>query len=110
MPYELINLTLPIVIEETDNILQEYPTYPYQVSFSIHEMRQKLIAHILSEIPNYYTVEGTALPPKKSKALYRTLEQRLYLEDVIRESILHILQENTDWLSHNTSQKDYSFN
>jgi hypothetical protein len=42
MSYPLINFILPTVIAEIDNALDEYPEYPYQVAFSMHELRQKL--------------------------------------------------------------------
>jgi hypothetical protein len=38
--------------------LDEYPEHPYQLAFSISELRQQLIAHILNHIPNRYAVEG----------------------------------------------------
>jgi len=37
MSHTLINLTLPIVIEEIENVLDEYPENPYQLAFSIHD-------------------------------------------------------------------------
>lgn len=67
MAYRLINLTLPFVIEQVQDILDDYPERPYQVAFSIHELRQKLIAHVLSQIPNRYTVEGVQEPPRDPK-------------------------------------------
>ncbi len=102
MSYPLINLTLPVVIEEIENVLEEYPVHPYQVAFSIHELRQKLIAHILSHIPNRYAVEGTHESYRNSKVHYSPpLQEQLHIEMVIHGSILHILRENADWLSRN---------
>ncbi len=103
MSYNLINLTLPIVVKEIKNALDDFPEYPYQVAFSLPELRQKLIAHVLSHIPNRYTVEGVYSPP--TDPLYpSSLEQRLYMETVIRGSILHLLRENADLLSRHIPQ------
>jgi hypothetical protein len=102
MSYSIINLTLPVVIEELENVLNEYPEHPYQVAFSIHELRQRLIAHILSHIPNRYAVEGIQESYRNSKVRYSSpLQERLHIETVIHGSILHILRENADWLSRN---------
>jgi hypothetical protein len=100
MSHELINLTLPTVIQEIENALNEYPVHPYQSAFSIYELRQQLIAHILSQIPNRYAVQGVQEPPKKPKALYPSpIKERLYMETVVHGSILHILRQNADSLS-----------
>jgi hypothetical protein len=100
MSLELINLTLPVVLQEIEHILDEYPEYPYQAAFSIPELRQKLIAHILTHVPNRYMVEGDQELPRTSK-FHRPLPtlEKLQVELVVRASILHILRENADWLS-----------
>jgi hypothetical protein len=36
-------------------VLYKYPEYPYQSAFSIPELRQKLIAHLLNHVPNRYS-------------------------------------------------------
>ncbi|MBN3926095.1 hypothetical protein [Nostoc sp. NMS4] len=101
MSHTLINLTLPIVIQEIENVLHEYPEHPYQFAFSIHELRQKLIAHILSHVPNRYVVEEVQESSSHSKVNYSSpLKERLHLETVVHGSILHVLRENADWLSH----------
>ncbi|QLE39640.1 hypothetical protein FD723_03470 [Nostoc sp. C052] len=100
MSHALINLTLPIVIQEIDNVLNEYPEHPYQLAFSIHELRQKLIAHILSHVPNRYVVEEVEESSRHPNVYYSfPLKERLHLETVVHGSILHILRENADWLS-----------
>lgn len=55
---KIINLTLQLVIYEVKDILNSYPDYPYQLSFSNQELRQKLITYILSRFPNYYAIEA----------------------------------------------------
>lgn len=100
MSFELINLTLPMVLREIDGVLEEYPEHPYQTAFSIHEFRQKLVAHILNQIPNRYAIAGEQPPARKLSSGHPSpLAERLYLETVIRGSILHILRENADRLS-----------
>jgi len=108
MTYELINLTLPFVTKQVQNILADYPEHPYQVAFSTHELRQKLIAHVLSQIPNCYTVEGVKEPPKDLMLYPSSLEQRLYMETLIRGSILHLLRENAGSVSRHLPQVETS--
>lgn len=100
MSHGLVNLTLPVVIQEIDYVLDEYPEHPYQSAFSMPELRQKLIAHILCNVPNYYAVEGAQEPSNNAQVRHSSLlQERLRMEMVIRGSILHILRENADWLS-----------
>ncbi|MCW5319431.1 hypothetical protein GTQ43_39495 [Nostoc sp. KVJ3] len=100
MSHTLINLTLPIVIQEIENVLNEYPEHPYQLAFSIHELRQKLIAHILSHVPNRYVVEGVQELSSIPKSGYSLpVQEQIQIETVVHGSILHILRENADWLS-----------
>ena len=53
MSYELINLTLPVVLAEIENVLDDYPENPYQIAFSLPELRQRLVAHVLTHTPNH---------------------------------------------------------
>ncbi|MFB2967527.1 hypothetical protein ACE1CD_01010 [Aerosakkonema sp. BLCC-F183] len=104
MPYELVNLTLPIVIQEIENVLEGYPEYPYQAAFSMPELRQTLIAHVLSQIPNYYEVKGVPKASNNSKVRHFSLQQeKLRVEMVICDSISYILRENASWQSRNLS-------
>lgn len=104
MSYELINLTLPIVIQEIENVLEGYPKHPYQAAFSMPELRQQLIAHVLSQIPNYYEVKGVPEVSNTSKVRHFTLlQEKLRMAMVIRGSISYILRENASWLSCNLS-------
>ncbi|MGB3787587.1 MAG: hypothetical protein WA949_06225 [Phormidesmis sp.] len=95
--YDLINLTLPKVIRAIDEVLEDYPENPYQSAFAIHPIRQKLIAHILSLVPNAYTVEGELRPfMNLSRVHISPVAERLHLEMIVRGSILHILREGFD--------------
>ena len=109
MPHELINLTLPVVVAQIENVLEDYPESPYQVAFSLPELRHKLIAHVLSHIPNRYTVEGAKLPTKDFKMLYPSaMEERLRMEHLIRGGILHLLRENAQLVSRYIPQVEKS--
>lgn len=107
MSYELINLTLPVVIAEIDTILEDYPESPYQIAFSLPEMRQRLVAYVLTHIPNRYTVRGEELRLKESKFLRPSpMQERLQMENLIHGGILHLLQENSEWVGSRLTQME----
>jgi hypothetical protein len=56
MNKQLINVTLPVVIEEIEHILATYPAYPYQHAFSVPSLRKNLIAYVLKRVPNQHIV------------------------------------------------------
>lgn len=98
MSLSLINLTLPAIFREIEDVLAEYPEYPYQVAFSLSQWRQALIVRILNQTRCHYTlVENSEDISINPYHLYLPLEQRLRLEGIIRETIIHLLQEYLDW-------------
>lgn len=101
MSQGLVNLTLPAVLQEIEYVLEEYPEHPYQAAFLLPELHQRLVAHILSNVPNYYIVQGVQEPFDQSKYPSLPIQERLQMELVVRASILHVLRENADWLSCN---------
>lgn len=96
MSYQLTNSTLPIILEEIENVLAESPNCPYRAAFTLPELREKLIDYVLSQIPHYYTIESSKSSIKQLRPPFRLLEQRLQLENLIRKGIFELIGENTD--------------
>lgn len=97
------------ILQEIENVLQDYPEYPYQVAFSIDELRSKLVAHVLRYIPTYCSVtRDTQKPTTNAKFPYRSKSERLLLDVLIRGSILHLLRENADWIGRQIQRLDNS--
>lgn len=98
----IINLTLWLVIKETEDLLEEYPEYPYQMAFSFQELRQKLISSVLNQISDQYYVilEAQQELPKNTQILYGAPEEQLLLKALIRGNIMNVLRENEEWI-HN---------
>lgn len=95
------------LLQKIDDVLQDYPEYPYQVAFSMDELRSKLVTHILNHVANCYSVIGEAREPiTNAKFPYPSTSERVRLDVLIRGSILHILRENADWLSRRIQQLD----
>lgn len=97
------------VLQEIENVLNDYPEYPYQVAFSIDELRSQLVSHILSHISNCCSVNGQPQKPITNvKLTCRSTPERVRLDVLIRGSILHLLRENADWISRQIQQLDNS--
>jgi hypothetical protein len=97
------------VLREIENVLKDYPEYPYQVAFSMDELRAKLVTHVLSHLSTCYSVIGE--PPKpiiNAQFSYHSKSKRLRLDVLIRGSILHLLRENAVWISRHIQQLDNS--
>jgi hypothetical protein len=105
----IINLTFILVSQELEEILEQYPEYPYQVAFSSQELRQKLLSHVLSQVPNHYAlVEETEELPKDLTFLYASFEEWMRMESLIRESVVRLLGEKADEINSPIPKKDNS--
>ncbi|NJL36401.1 MAG: late competence development ComFB family protein [Leptolyngbyaceae cyanobacterium RM2_2_4] len=106
MSKTIVNLTLPVVIEEAEDVLDSYPYHPYQQAFSIPDLRKKLISYVLCRVPGVYTVvEEDDQAMMNPKSLCNSLEQRIQIENLIRQGIEHILRENMDWVDRHIPQE-----
>lgn len=99
------------VFQEIENVLEDYPVHPYQDAFSIAELRQKLVHHVLRHLPKRDSVMGDVQQSLTDAQLpYRLKQERIRLDALIRGSILHLLRENADWVSRRLSNMDSSGN
>ena len=100
----IVNLTLPVVKEEIDCLLETYPDQSYRRTFANPDLCQELIAYVLSRVPNFYTVvEAEEQASLKRTRLNRSLEQRIKIETVIHQGIQQILQTSLDRTYSNCS-------
>lgn len=109
MYFKLVNLTSMLIIPEIEEILNTYPEYPYQAAFTIPYWKQKLIAYVLSRIPNkHMVVETTKNQSKEDISNQFSIEAKLSLENVINQGIIKLLQENQNWKDQQFSVQDLS--
>lgn len=103
MAKTIVNLTQPIVTQEVEEVLSSYPDRPYQQAFAIPDLRQKLIAYVMTRSQVAYTAveEEVNLNPD---AFRLSLEERLQMEALIHQGIHQILQEDADWAAHHLPQ------
>lgn len=91
----LVNLTLPVVTEAIDSILESYPKQPYRTLFASYDSRQDLVAYVLNRFPSTYTVMGDGQHSQVSlEALHCDTEQRLKLETLIHQAIQYFSHEH----------------
>lgn len=95
MSKKLVNLTFQAVSEEMENILGTYPESPYRQAFASCELRQELIAYVLSRIPNIHAVidEGE-LPVVNQYLIGGSSLQQLHLESLIHIAINAVMKKN----------------
>lgn len=109
MNKQLINRTLPVVIEEIENILATYPSHPYQQVFSATGLRHNLIAYVLSRVPNTYSVVEETQPSSMQIVSPRYSSKRLldieyWIHQGIRD-ILHVYNRNNCSIPQTVSSK-----
>lgn len=106
MSKTIANLTLLLITEEIEKVLETYPYHPYQQAFDIFDLRQKLIAYVLSRVSSTYTVIEHREPIIDPKSVRCSLEQRLQIETLIHQGIQHILQQNSACDNHYSEEVD----
>lgn len=101
MKETVTNLATPIVKQEVATVLETYPDHPYQQAFSNPEMRQWLIAYVLSEIDCKFSVAKDGKQPQASyEVLFPSQEHQSHLENSIHQGIKQLLKDKADWVEH----------
>jgi hypothetical protein len=98
MTKTIVNLTLPVVVDQIETALEDYPHHPYQQAFAIPDLRQRLIAYVLSRISNNYTVleEGE----NSTHAINCSSDRILQIKNLVTQGIQDILQQHWEWSTH----------
>ena len=97
----VVNLTQQAASAEIENVLETYPFHPYQKAFAIPDLRQELIAYVLSNTPCVYSAVDDAQKNKHNyKVPHNYLEQQVNLQNVIHQGIYIIWQERSECIAH----------
>jgi hypothetical protein len=99
------NTSLSFIIQEIEDVLKDYPHYPYQMAFSSGELRQKLVNRVFNRISEQETAYQPPISSQNSTISPHSLEGRVRLKSLIRNSIFYVLQENADWIKRHLSHK-----
>ncbi|MBE9000829.1 MULTISPECIES: hypothetical protein [unclassified Nostoc] len=104
----VVNLTQQSVVGEIESVLDTYPYHPYQKAFAIPDLRQELIAFVLTRLPSFDGAisEGhiSLAEAEQGRLAYyklprKPLEQQLHLQNLIHQGICLIVQEKSDWIN-----------
>jgi hypothetical protein len=98
MTKTIVNLTLPVVVDQIETALENYPYHPYQQAFAIPDLRQRLIAYVLSRVSNSYTV----LEEKENSthSINCSADRILQIKNLVTQGIQDILQQHWEWSNH----------
>lgn len=102
----IVNLTMPVVLEEIDRILRNYPYYPYQQVFTLPSRRQKLVTYVLSRLPGLYAVVEDSDQRDESSPHYCTTDQKQQINILLHQGIQHIISNEHDWHSPGSRQNN----
>ena len=101
MTKTLVNLTLPTVVGEIEQIVETYPHHPYQQAFANPDIRQELVAFVLTQIHNVYVaVEDREPVSANSETTPALTESETHLKSFIHEGIQQVLQAHPELVSH----------
>lgn len=102
MSKTIVNLTIPLVVEEVERILETYPHHPYQQAFANPDLRQALIAYVLCRHSNQYITVDEEQQEEclNSQSLHLSFEDSDRLENTIHEGIADVLQNHTEDIEH----------
>ena len=100
MTKALVNLTLPAVVEEIEHIVETYPHHPYQQAFANPDMRQELIAHVLSQIHNVYVAVEDGTLTANDETTPALAASETHLKSFIHDGIHQVLQSHPGLVGH----------
>lgn len=93
----LMNLTLPIIVEEINNVLATETYYSQYRIFSVPDLRQKLISYTLNHVrTRYREIDRTVQSEQKLRSQPSSLEEHLQIEAVVREGIQQLVRKIED--------------
>ncbi|MBW4647104.1 MAG: DUF1816 domain-containing protein [Kastovskya adunca ATA6-11-RM4] len=101
-----LDLILPIINEEIENVLETYPDHFCQSFFAIPQWYGKLVTYVLPKIPRVgIVIENPSKSLAPQKIPTSSLEFRLDVESWVRSGIQLICQENFNPLLLHSTQK-----
>lgn len=94
MSQAIVNLALPVVTEKIDEILEHYPVAPHRETFTSMDVRQKLVAYVLTRMPALYaTVEDGGTCSLSHPELCYSIEQQRRMKQLIHQGIQHLVSQ-----------------
>lgn len=109
MKTQIVNLTLPLITREIEQVLETYPDHPYQQAFANPELRQRLIAFVMSQADCKYGVMDQEHPMQiEPEISLASVEDKVYLEQCIHHGIRQLLIQQAEWIEQRIPQSSKS--
>lgn len=99
MTKELINRSLPVVLSEIEQVLEQYPEHPHQQAFANPDLRQELVAYVLNHVQSVYVAVEVSEVPSDEAELGPASSDRCAIHTFIHQGIHEISQQHPS-LSH----------
>lgn len=107
----IVNLTLLKVNDEIENILENFANPTYQQALNDPDLRQKIIAYVLSRIPNrYLAMETEKVSLISSQVFTFSTQENLQIEQLIHQGIAYLCQrQSLGELDHTHPERDSTY-
>ena len=98
MSQTIVNLTLPIVVEKINHVLNHSSPWSERPTLAVPELRQKLTAYVLSRLPVVYvTMESEAACSMDSPTCCYSQEQQVKIDQLIQQGLAVLLEHQYFW-------------
>lgn len=92
MATTIINLTLLKVSREIEDLLSIYPALTHQKVLTDPDLRQKLLAYVLSRINNHYVaIDTESVSSLSSQSISCSTQEQLKIEELIQQGIYQLV-------------------
>ncbi|MGC8711838.1 MAG: hypothetical protein ACP5RH_05545 [Leptodesmis sp.] len=95
----LVNQSLPMIQSEIEQVLEHYSEHPYQQAFANPDLRQELIAYVLTHVQSVYVAVDPSALSSVATELESVPSDRSIIRAFIHQGIHKILQQQHE-LSH----------
>ncbi len=101
------NSLWPVVSEILDQVLEDYPSYPYRKALTNQDLRRTLIEHVLSQIPNWHPSKEEEDKPSliNSERVSISQENELHIRNIIRQEIAYLIQQRAECVSRSKPEE-----
>ena len=107
MTKTIVNLLNSTIASEIEDVLSHYADHPYQQAFAIPELRQELIAYVLSRAPSHYVVMDESMAVMGTRQVFQPIAvNRQNLREWIHEGIAYLLNRDAETISQHIPDLD----
>ncbi|MGA7936771.1 MAG: hypothetical protein WCA35_24660 [Kovacikia sp.] len=108
MTRTIVNLLTSVIAREAEEVLSTYSNHPYQQAFSIPDIRQELIAYVLSRAPGSYAVldENNQLQLEDFPALQPSFSDKQAIRAWIHQGIHQIFDRYSESITKHIPEAD----